>query len=104
MPWGCCPSGQVKPEPKAILGDDLVLRSSNTELLVPLVSVPEYLEAVCRHFGPKTSFVSAAAAERTAHGSAYDTHRIFWTFRNSHPDEQTTKGAVAETVAGIQLF
>lgn len=66
MPWGCCYSGVVGPPPKAILGDDLVLRSSNLDLKVPLVSLPEFLEPVCRHYAPKTAFIDAITGASTS--------------------------------------
>ncbi|XP_077556831.1 luciferin 4-monooxygenase-like [Haemaphysalis longicornis] len=66
MPWGCCYSGVVGPPPKAILGDDLVVRSSNLDLKVPLVSLPEFLEPVCRHYAPKTAFIDAITGASTS--------------------------------------
>ncbi|KAH7982983.1 hypothetical protein HPB52_008516 [Rhipicephalus sanguineus] len=72
MPWGCCTVRDVGPPPKVIFGDDLVVRSSNVDLKVPLVLLTEYFEPVFRHYGPKTAFIDAVTGASTSYQELWE--------------------------------
>ncbi|XP_049528922.1 uncharacterized protein LOC119435952 [Dermacentor silvarum] len=72
MPWGCCTVRDVGPPPKVIFGDDLVVRSSNVDLKVPLVLLTEYFEPVFRHYGPKAAFIDAVTGVSTSYQDLWE--------------------------------
>ncbi|XP_064486148.1 uncharacterized protein LOC135398666 [Ornithodoros turicata] len=86
MVWGCCGDTPVLVEPmlRAVITEDKVVRSSNFSIKVPLVSVPEYLEAVCRHFGPKTAFIDAVTGSATSYSELWENVQNFATAIQHH--------------------
>ncbi|KAL3195308.1 hypothetical protein MRX96_015784 [Rhipicephalus microplus] len=60
------------PPPKAIFGDDLVVRSTNVDLKVPLVLLTEYFEPIFRHYGPKAAFIDAVTGSSMSYQELWE--------------------------------